>query len=110
MWSAWANARMLGNASGSPELTVVCSAIGKKVEWVARLEIGILYHLLALAKPTDGRREAVKAVRRLGSRGSKCVQGKDGEGRRWQELQAAGQRLQGEREDRRRGGDVVLGK
>ena len=41
-------------------------------------------HLMALATANRGRGRAVCGVRGLGSRGSKCVQVEDSEGRRWQ--------------------------
>ena len=51
----------------------------------------------------------VSGVRRWRSRGSKCVQRRDGEGRRLQRFQAAGQPLWREQEGRRQGEDAVLG-
>ena len=40
MWNAWANAVELENVLQSPELAVVCSAIGKMVEWTVVVELG----------------------------------------------------------------------
>ena len=109
VWKAWEDAVELENASRSLELS---SSSDNGRRWKMRRRSAIwflLHHLLALAKPTDGREVAVRAVRRCGGRESKCGQGKDGKGRRWQELQVTGQRLWREREGRRRGGDVVPG-
>ena len=89
------------------QCSLCSSSNGRKVESVVGLQNWVLQHLLALAK---GRWVAISGVRRLGSRGSKWRARKDGEGRRLQRLQAVGQRLQDEREERRRGGDVVPGK
>ena len=102
---------MLGNASRSPKLTLVQAAMGGEGNCVSpAVELGSSSTYWLWQSQQMAGKVAVRAVRGLGSRGSKCVQGKDGEGRRWQELQVAGQRLRGEQEGCRRGVDVVLGK
>ena len=66
---AWANARMLGNLSGSLELTLIQAAMGGGWNCVAFLQMGSLLHQLAMAKPTVAGKVAVRG---FGSRGSKC--------------------------------------